>query len=103
MSSVKKQPGVTGMIITQPDLKRFVELLETLAEQGFIDVEPTEGEYDLTLIYDFLVTVGIAERTTDHYWLMLANEDACRMLVNILRKAQPDVLGEETEGGSKGD
>jgi len=79
-----------------PDLRVFVETLETLAEQGFIDVEPTEGEYDLTLVYDFLVTVGIAERSTDHYWLSLANEDACTMLADILKKAQPDVLGHDS-------
>lgn len=76
-----------------PDLVVFVEYLKTLAEQGFIDVEPTERDYNLTPIYDFLVISGIADRAEEKYWLRLVNEDACSALIRLLEEAQPDVLG----------
>jgi hypothetical protein len=69
----------------KPNISLFVAVLETLGEQGFIDVEPTEGNYDLTKIYDFLVISGIAERTEERYWLRLLNEDACLMLAHLLK------------------
>jgi len=72
----------------------FIEILETLAEQGFIDVGPRERGYDLTPIYDFLVEVGIADAIFYEYWLKLVNEDACLALTKILKESQPDVLGE---------
>jgi len=82
-------------LMKKPDINTLVEILETLAEQGFIDVDPTERGYDLTPIYDFLVVAGFAERFGDHphYWLRLLNEDACLSLAKLLREAQPDVVG----------
>ena len=77
----------------KPDLGVFVEILKTLAEQGFIDVEPTERDYDLTMIYDFLTMTGIADRTEEKYWLRLENEESCSALIKILEEAQPDILG----------
>lgn len=82
--------------LKKPSLYLFVEILETLAEQGFIDVEPTEREYDLTEIYDFLVVSGLADYGTPPdarfkhsapYWLRLANEDACLMLAKLLKES----------------
>jgi len=71
----------------KPNLHVFVAILETLSEQGFIDVEPTEGEYDCTKIYDFLVASGIAIRVGGgKYWLQLVNGNVCLMLVNLLKK-----------------
>jgi hypothetical protein len=69
----------------KPNIRVFIEVLKTLADQGFIDMEPTEGEHNLTSIYDFLVTSGIAERTVERYWLRLINEDACLMLTGLLK------------------
>ena len=71
-----------------PTISVFIEYLKTLAEQGFIDVEPTEREWDLTKIYDFLVTSGIAmgPQQQPKYWLQLLNEDACVMLAEVLEK-----------------
>jgi len=72
--------------LKKPNLHVFVAILETLSEQGFIDVEPTEGEYDCTKIYDFLVASGIALRVGgSHYWLQLNDESLCQMLINILK------------------
>jgi hypothetical protein len=72
--------------LKKPSLSIFVEILKTLAEQGCIDVEPTEsGGYDLTPIYDFLVVSQIADRTEERYWLNLVNEDACMMLADLLK------------------
>lgn len=78
----------------KPDIPMLVEILETLGEQGFIDVEPTEREYDLTAIYNFLVTSGIAivpqhSTRTGKYWLQLLNEDACVMLTDLLKETVP--------------
>lgn len=70
----------------KPSISLFVAVLETLGKKGFIDVEPTEGNYDLTKIYDFLVISGIADRTEERYWLRLVNEDACIMLVHLLKE-----------------
>ena len=72
----------------KPTLPVFIEVLKTLAEQSFIDVEPTERNYDLTPIYDFLVTSKIASApySPEKYWLILENEDACIMLANLLAK-----------------
>lgn len=67
-------------------MRIVTDVLETLAVQGFIDVGPTERGYDLTLMYDFLVTCGIAERVGEKYWLRLVNEDACLMLAKILKR-----------------
>lgn len=72
--------------LKKPTIPIFIEVLETLGEQGFIDVEPTEREYDLTSIYDFLVTSQIADCTERKYWLHLVNEDACLMLANALKE-----------------
>ena len=72
-----------------PTISVFTEYLKTLAEQGFIDVEPTERGWDLTKIYDFLVTSGIAivpQQQQPKYWLQLLNEDACVMLAEVLEK-----------------
>ena len=88
----------SGFFFGKPDLKFFVAILETLAEQGFIDVEPTEGDYDATLIYDFLVMGCFADRVAgEKYWLRLINPDACEMLVGLLKSSQPDLF-EEAEG-----
>lgn len=85
-------------LIKNPDLKFFVAVLETLAEQGFIDVEPTEGEYDATPIYDFLVVGGFAERVAgEKYWLRLINQLTCGALADLLKSSQPDLF-EEAEG-----
>lgn len=69
--------------LKKPSLKLFVEILKTLADQGFIDVGPTERDYDATPIYDFLVVGGFAERVAvvpnyleEKYWLTLINQDA---------------------------
>lgn len=81
-----------------PDLKLFVAILETLTEQGFIDVGPTEGDYDCTPIYDFLVVGGFAERVAEEkYWLRLINQDACERLADLIKSSQPDLF-EEAEG-----
>ena len=85
-------------LVEKPDLKFFVAILETLADQGFIDVEPTEGDYDATPIYDFLVIAGFAERALkEKYWLRLVNQDACEMLAAFLKRSQPDLF-EGAEG-----
>ena len=82
-------------LVGKPDLKFFVSILETLADQGFIDVEPTEGIYDATPIYDFLVIVGFAERAhKEKYWLRLVNQEACEMLAAFLKRSQPDLFDE---------
>ena len=61
------------------------EVIHTLAEQGFIDVGPREGEYDLKPLYDFLAVSGIAHRlNVPKYWLRLCNEDACIALIGVL-------------------
>lgn len=78
-----------------PDLKLFVAILETLADQGFIDVGPTEGDYDCTPIYDFLVVGGFAERVAEEkYWLRLINQDACERLADLIKSSQPDLFEE---------
>lgn len=66
----------------------FIYVLETLAEQGFIDVGPKEGEYDCFSIYNFLVNSGLAHRagTSGAYWLNLVNEDGCLMLAALLKR-----------------
>lgn len=73
-------------IPTQITLPLFTGILKTLGEQGFIDVEPKAIPPNVTPIYDFLVTSGIAERTSEKYWLKLLNEDACLMLASLLEK-----------------
>lgn len=71
----------------KPTRQLFITILKTLGEQGFIDFEPTEGEYDCTKIYDFLVASGIAIRTGGKkYWLKLVNNNACLMLEDILKE-----------------
>lgn len=82
-------------LIEGPDLKFFVAVLETLADQGFIDVGPIEGDYDATLIYDFLVVCGFAEMVDgEKYWLRLINPDACEALADLLKRSQPDLFEE---------
>lgn len=82
-------------LIENPSLKFFVAMLETLADQGFIDVGPTEGDYDATPIYDFLVVGGFAERVAEEkYWLRLINQDSCEMLAGLLKSSQPDLFEE---------
>ena len=77
----------------KPDLRLFVAVLKTLSEQGFIDVRPTEAEYDLTLLYHFLVETGIAGYVKPKkYWIYLTNPDACEKMIRLLEEAQPDVL-----------
>jgi len=68
-------------------LRETVAYLQTLAEQGFIDVEPKERGCDLTEFYEFLVISGIAKKPEKNkFWLQLLNEDACLMLIKILKK-----------------
>ena len=72
--------------LKNPNIPLFVALLETLSQQGFIDIEPTEGEYDCTCIYDFLVVSGIAVRSShEKYWLRLSNRKICLRLRKILK------------------
>lgn len=72
--------------LKKPNIPLFVALLETLSEQGFIDMEPTEGEYDCTCIYDFLIVSGIAVRPShEKYWLQLINREICCKLMEILK------------------
>lgn len=82
------------MSLKKPTLDLFIMVLETLGEQGFIDVEPTERGYDLTEIYDFLVTSLIADRIEQRYWLRLTNQDACFMLANLLKNMKGMVKDE---------
>jgi len=73
----------------KPDVSVFIEVLRTLADQGGIDVEPTEREYDLTKIYNWLVSSGLAWRTDDGpYWLYVvpAQEEACEELAGLLEE-----------------
>ena len=72
--------------LKKPNIPLFVALLETLSQQGFIDMEPTEGEYDCTCIYDFLVFTEIAVRPShEKYWLQLSEPKICRRLMEILK------------------
>ena len=72
--------------LKRPTIPLFVALLETLSEQGFIDVGPTEGEYDCTIIYDFLVVSKITVCSNrEKYWLHLMNPKICRKLMGILK------------------
>jgi len=80
------------MSLKKPTLKEIVEVLETLSEQGFIDVEPQERGYDLKPMYDFLLLCGIATRAGPHYWLRLLDPEVCEFLAKILR----DTLEETT-------
>jgi hypothetical protein len=75
--------------LKKPTISVFVALLETLSEQGFIDMEPTEGEYDCTCIYDFLIVIGIAGRPGfDKYWLKLINPVFCTKLLELLKNLE---------------
>jgi len=53
-------------------------------------MEPTEGEYDLTAIYDFIVQSDLGGRergvTGNKYWLTLRNEKACLALAKLLKE-----------------
>ena len=72
--------------LKKPTIPLFVALLETLSEQGFIDVGPTEGEYDCTIIYDFLIVSKIAVCSNrEKYWLHLMNPEVCCKLMEILK------------------
>jgi len=81
--------------LKRPDLSVFVEVLRTLADQGAIDVEPTERGYDLTRIYDWLVLSGLASRDDEGpYWLYLVYQEACEELAALLEDLKPKTDGE---------
>jgi len=82
--------------LKRPDLSMFIEVLRTLADQGAIDVEPTERGYDLTRIYDWLIDSGIADRYDNDgpYWLFLMDHDVCEELAALLENLKPKTDGE---------
>jgi len=81
--------------LKKPDLSIFIEILRTLADQGAIDVEPTERGYDLTKIYDWLVWSNIAFRKDEGpYWLYLLHPVSCEGLADLLEYLKPKYDGE---------
>lgn len=81
--------------LKRPDLSVFIEVLRTLADQGAIDVEPQERDYDLIKIYDWLVLSGIAFRKAEGpYWLFLLHSVTCERLADLLEDLKPKHDGE---------
>jgi len=84
-----------NVTLRSPDLSTFIEVLRTLADQGAIDVEPTERGYDLTRIYDWLVSSGLANLADEGpYWVYAVDGEACEELAALLEDLKPKTDGE---------
>jgi len=81
------------MSLKKPTLKEIVDVLETLSEQGFIDVGPQERGCDLLPLYNFLVLTGLATKESPKpgvYWLMLFDPGTCELLLKVLKETMQE-------------
>jgi hypothetical protein len=82
---------VSSPFMRKPTIEELVEAIDTLGDQGFIDVGPTERNVDFTLFYQTMVEMGLARKDElGHAWLTEADSSGLIPLRRLFASLLPD-------------